>query len=149
MSVSYFLLITLVGTVAEGPGIHNKSVLDKRHRKKKNNGMQLLVPEEGALRLTETVKDSSGSVVSSNEFSATLFTIFRPRITCNHVLNITNAGAGPVTVDATFGYIPFISAPLSEESQLLAIVDLSSLSAIIPGGLLLTAIGFIQSSPEW
>src|SRR5919197_1669392 len=76
---------------------------------------------EGVVRLIETVKDPSGTVVSSNEFSANLFTTFQPQSTGNHILNITNAGARPVAIDATFGYIPFITgaAPpnLDEGSQ--------------------------------
>jgi hypothetical protein len=99
---------------------------------------------EGVVRLIETVKDPSGTVVSNNEFSANLFTTFQPQTTGNHVLNITNAGAGPVAIDATFGYMPFIMAPASnsgEGGQPVPGVDLSSLSVIITGGVL-TAIGF-------
>jgi hypothetical protein len=100
---------------------------------------------EGLLRLIETVKDSSGNVVSSNEFSANLFTTFRPQNTGNHILNITNAGSAPATINAMFGYLPFITAPApstSEEgSQPIPGVDLSSLSVVITGGVL-TAIGF-------
>ena len=99
---------------------------------------------EGVVRLIETVKDQSGNVVSSNEFSANLFTTFQPQNTGNHILNITNAGARAVTIDATFGYMPFITAPAStseEGGQPLPGVDLSSLSVVITGGVL-TAIGF-------
>jgi hypothetical protein len=100
---------------------------------------------EGVVRLIETVKDPSGTVVSNNEFSANLFTTFQPQNTGNHILNITNAGAGTVTIDATFGYMPFITAPAStsedEGGQPLPGVDLSSLSVVITGGVL-TAIGF-------
>jgi hypothetical protein len=99
---------------------------------------------EGVVRLIETVKDPSGIVVSSNEFSANLFTTFQPQNTGNHVLNITNAGARPVTIDATFGYMPFITSAAStseEGGQPIPGVDLSSLSVVIAGGVL-TAIGF-------
>jgi hypothetical protein len=100
---------------------------------------------EGVVRLIETVKDPSGTVVSSNEFSANLFTTFQPQNTGNHILNITNAGARPVTIDATFGYMPFITAPApatsDEGGQPLPGVDLSSLSVVITGAVL-TAIGF-------
>jgi uncharacterized membrane protein len=99
---------------------------------------------EGVVRLIETVKDSSGTVVSNNEFSANLFTTFQPQTTGNHVLNITNAGAAPVTIDAMFGYMPFITAaspPSGAGGQPLPGVDLSSLSVIIVGGVL-TTIGF-------
>ena len=99
---------------------------------------------EGVVRLIETVKDPSGSVVSNNEFSANLFTTFQPQNTGNHILNITNAGVAPVTIDATFGYMPFITAatPSSGQGgQPLPGVDLSSLSLVIVGGVL-TTIGF-------
>jgi uncharacterized membrane protein len=100
---------------------------------------------EGVVRLIETVKDQSGNVVSSNEFSANLFTTFRPQNTGNHILNITNAGAAPVTINAMFGYLPFITAPASTSDggggQPIPGVDLSSLSIVITGGVL-TAIGF-------
>jgi hypothetical protein len=100
---------------------------------------------EGVVSLIETVKDQSGNVVSSNEFSANLFTTFRPQNSGNHILNITNAGSAPVTINAMFGYLPFITAPASTSDggggQPIPGVDLSSLSIIITGGVL-TAIGF-------
>jgi hypothetical protein len=100
---------------------------------------------QGVVRLIETVKDPSGTVVSNNEFSANLFTTFQPRSTGNHILNITNAGAGPVTIDATFGHMPFITsaAPPNPNmaGQPIPGVDLSSLSVVIAGAVL-TTIGF-------
>ena len=99
---------------------------------------------QGVVRLIETVKDSSGAVVSNNEFSVNLFTTFQPQSTGNHILNITNAGAAPVTINAMFGYMPFVTAPASasdEGSQPLPGVDLSSISVVITGGVL-TTIGF-------
>ncbi len=107
-------------------------------------------PTEGVVvRLIETVKDPFGTIVSANEFSANLFTTFQPQNTGNHILNITNAGEAPVAIDATFGYMPFITAasPPSTQSgeigggQPLPGVDLSSLSFVITGGVL-TTIGF-------
>ena len=99
---------------------------------------------QGVVRLIETVKDPSGSVVSNNEFSANLFTTFQPQNTGNHILNITNAGVSPVTIDAMFGYMPFITSatpPSEQGGQPLPGVDLSSLSLVIVGGVL-TTIGF-------
>jgi hypothetical protein len=101
---------------------------------------------EGVVRLIETVKDPSGTVVSSNEFSVNLFTTFQPQNTGSYILNITNAGARAVIIDATFGYMPFITAPASpasdeEGGQPLPGVDLSSLSIVVTGGVL-AAIGF-------
>jgi hypothetical protein len=100
---------------------------------------------QGVVRLIETVKDPSGIVVSNNEFSANLFTTFQPQSTGDHILNITNAGEAPVTIDAMFGYIPFIttaSTPSEQGGQPIPGVDLSSLSLVIVGGVL-TTIGFL------
>ena len=99
---------------------------------------------QGVVRLIETVKDPSGIIVSNNEFSANLFTTFQPQNTGDHILNLTNAGGAPVTIDAMFGYIPFITAastPSEQGGQPLPGVDLSSLSLVIVGGVL-TTIGF-------
>jgi uncharacterized membrane protein len=99
---------------------------------------------QGVVRLIETVKDPSGIVVSNNEFSANLFTTFQPQSAGDHILNITNAGEAPVTIDAMFGYIPFIttaSTPSEQGGQPIPGVDLSSLSLVIVGGVL-TTIGF-------
>ncbi len=99
---------------------------------------------EGVVRLIETVKDSFGTVVSNNEFSVNLFTTFQPQTTGNHILNITNAGAAPVTINAMFGYMPFITAaspPSEVGSQPLPGVDLSRITIIKKNGIL-TTIGF-------
>jgi hypothetical protein len=100
---------------------------------------------QGVVRLIETVKDPSGIVASTNEFSANLFTTFQPQNTGSYILNITNAGAAPVTIDAMFGYMPFITAasppPSGQVSQPIPGVDLSSLSLVIAGGVI-TTIGF-------
>lgn len=102
---------------------------------------------QGVVRMIETVRDQSGTVVSSNEFSANLFTTFQPQSTGSHILNLTNAGATPVTINAMFGYMPFItttSPPSTSEqvAQPIPGVDLSSLSIVIVGGAL-TTIGFL------
>jgi hypothetical protein len=106
---------------------------------------QLQLPrEQREARLIETVKDPSGTVVSSNEFSANLFTTFQPQNTGNHILNITNAGARNVTIYGIFGYMPLLTAAssLEEEGQLaLPGLDLSTFSGVIVGGIL-TTIGF-------
>jgi hypothetical protein len=101
--------------------------------------------EQGQMRLIETVKDPSGGIVSSNEFSSDLFTTFQPQNTGNHILNITNAGSRPVTIDATFGHMPFITSasptPSEGVGQPLPGVDLSSLFVVITGGIL-AIVGF-------
>jgi hypothetical protein len=107
---------------------------------------QLQLPQgQREARLIETVKDPSGTVVSSNEFSANLFTTFQPQNTGNYILNITNAGASNVTIYGIFGYMPLLTAAssLEEEGQQLALpgLDLSTFSGVIVGGIL-TTIGF-------
>jgi hypothetical protein len=107
---------------------------------------QLQLPrEQREARLVETVKDPSGTVVSSNEFSANLFTTFQPQNTGNHILNITNAAARNVTIYGIFGYMPLLTAAssLEEEGQQLPLpgLDLSTFSGVIVGGIL-TTIGF-------
>lgn len=87
------------------------------------------------IRLIETVKAPSGAIVSTNEFSGNLFTSFRPEQTGNYVLTITNAGTEAVTVDGTFGYMPFVGVVDGQQ------VDFGQLAGIIAGGAL-TAIGF-------
>jgi uncharacterized membrane protein len=99
---------------------------------------------EGLVRLIETVKDPSGAVVSNNEFSVNLFTTFQPQTIGNHILNITNAGTAQVTINAVFGYMPFITAASPSSGQVgqpIPGVDLSSLSVVVTGGIL-TTIGF-------
>jgi hypothetical protein len=106
---------------------------------------QLQLPQgQREARLIETVKDPSGTVVSSNEFSANLFTTFQPQSTGNHVLNITNAGAKNATIYGIYGYMPVLTAAKSfeEGGQALPYVDLGTFSGVIVGGVL-TAIGFI------
>jgi hypothetical protein len=107
---------------------------------------QLQLPrEQREARLIETVTDPSGTVVSSNEFSANLFTTFQPQNTGNYILNITNAGAKNATIYGIFGYMPLLTAASSlvEGGQVsLPGLDLSSFSGVIVGGVL-TAIGFI------
>jgi hypothetical protein len=107
---------------------------------------QLQLPRaQREAKLVETVIDPSGTVVSSNEFSANLFTTFQPQTTGNHILNITNAGASNVTIYGIFGYMPLLTAASSlvEEDQQLTLpgLDLSTFSGVIAGGIL-TVVGF-------
>jgi uncharacterized membrane protein len=107
---------------------------------------QLQLPrDQREARLNETVTDPSGTVVSSNEFSANLFTTFQPQNTGNYILNITNAAAKNATIYGIFGYMPLLTgaSSLVEGGQLsLPGLDLSTFSGVIVGGVL-TALGFI------
>jgi hypothetical protein len=109
---------------------------------------QLQLPRaQREAKLVETVIDPSGTVVSSNEFSANLFTTLQPQNTGNYILNITNAGASNVTIYGIFGYMPLLTAASSlvdgdQQQQALPGLDLSTFSGVIAGGIL-TVIGFV------
>ncbi len=60
------------------------------------------------IRLKEEVTDPNGRVVSSNEFSNSFFTSFKPEVTGAHTVTISNLGARTVSVSGAFGYMPFI-----------------------------------------
>jgi hypothetical protein len=87
------------------------------------------------MRLVETVIDPAGTTVSRNEFSANLLTAFTPKQVGNHVLIITNVGTDPATIDATFGYMPFIIGDGKGQQQ---VVDFDQM--VIPGAVVV--IGF-------
>jgi hypothetical protein len=88
------------------------------------------------IRLVQTVKDPSGTIVSRNEFSGNFFTTFTPTQPGNYVLTITNTGTEAVTMDGTFGYMPFVSSMANGGQQ--QQVDWKQLSGIIAGGTLVT-----------
>jgi hypothetical protein len=99
--------------------------------------------EEGAsttlrndIRLVETVTSSSGEVASRSEFSGHLFTTFTPEQTGSYVLTINNVGTEQVTIDGTFGYMPFVGMDDGQQ------VNLGQMSGLI-GAATLTAIGFL------
>jgi hypothetical protein len=86
--------------------------------------------------MVETVTDQSGAVVNTNEFSSNFFTTFEPKMPGNYVLRITNTGTEPVTIDGTFGHMPFMTAHNGAQP------DFGKLSGIIAGGAL-SSIGFL------
>jgi hypothetical protein len=96
-----------------------------------NNVMQ----REGIL-LTETVTDPSGAIVNTDEFSRGILTSFTPAQAGSHILTITNVGTEAVTIDGTFGYMPFAGVADGQK------VDFGQLSGII-AGVILTGIGFL------
>jgi hypothetical protein len=59
-------------------------------------------------RLRETVTDPSGKVVSTNEFSGSFITSFKPDIAGDYTVTIINLGTNPVSASGTFGYLPFV-----------------------------------------
>ena len=44
-----------------------------------------------------------------------MFTTLEPQSTCEHILNITNAGASNVTIDGVFGHVPLLTAAVFVE----------------------------------
>ena len=107
---------------------------------------QLLPLERREAILIETVIDPSGTVVSSSEFSANLFTTFQPQNTGEHILNITHAGANNVTIYGIFGHMPVLTAASTFAEgggrPELFDISLSTFSLVIAGGILMV-IGFI------
>jgi hypothetical protein len=69
---------------------------------------QIPATQSSDIRLKEEVTDPNGKVVSSNEFSNSFFTSFKPEVTGVHTVTISNLGTGTVSVSGAFGYMPFI-----------------------------------------
>lgn len=132
---------TLVSEVSVSPGqsIHaTRQVTDTSrplsiaiHIQGITEGNEALLRED--VRLVQAVRDPSGDIVNRNEFSGNLFTSFKPEQAGNHVLTISNVGTRSVTIDSTFGYIPFIDGQQ---------VHFDQLSAVIAGAILIM-IGFL------
>lgn len=94
-------------------------------------------PESANVVLRETVRDESGKIVHTNEFSKDFFTTFKVNTAGKFTLRVSNQGTSPVNVDGIFGYIPF--GFVGENNQ----VDLSPLNGIITG-IALFVIGVIS-----
>ena len=69
---------------------------------------QIPTTQSSDIRLKEEVTDPNGRVVSSNEFSNSFFTSFKPEVTGVHTVTISNLGTRTVSVNGAFGYMPFI-----------------------------------------
>jgi hypothetical protein len=59
-------------------------------------------------RVRETVTDPSGRVVSTNEFSGSFITSFKPDVAGVYTVTMTNIGTNSVSASGTFGYLPFV-----------------------------------------
>jgi hypothetical protein len=75
--------------------------------------------------LRESIRDPNGRIVNTNEFSKDFFTTFKPNMTGEYTLLISNLGPNDVNIDGIFGFIPFVGG----DDQ----VDLSSLNSIVTG----------------
>ncbi|MDQ3909230.1 MAG: hypothetical protein M3232_02340 [Thermoproteota archaeon] len=88
------------------------------------------------LRLKEEVTDPNGRVVSSNEFSNSFFTSFKPEVTGVHTVTISNLGARTVSVNGAFGYMPFIGPDSKPNFDNMIGGGWGGLGMIIAGGAL-------------
>jgi hypothetical protein len=84
--------------------------------------------------LRESIRDPNGRIVNTNEFSKDFFTTFKPNMTGEYTLLISNLGPNDVNIDGIFGFIPFVGG----DDQ----VNLSPLNTIITG-VILFLIGII------
>ena len=92
--------------------------------------------ESANISLRESIQDPGGRVVNTNEFSETFFTTFKPNMTGEYTLSISNLGFSPVNINGVFGFIPFTAGGGNEQ------VILSSLNSIVIG-VILFIIGII------
>jgi uncharacterized RDD family membrane protein YckC len=84
--------------------------------------------------LKETVRNPSGIIMTSNEFSRQFFTTFKPDVTGKYTVTVSNLGNSPVSIGVIAGNIPFIGANNK--------VNFGSLGGIIAGGTLIV-VGII------
>jgi hypothetical protein len=86
--------------------------------------------------LRESIQDPSGRIVNTNQFSEIFFTTFKPNMTGEYTLLISNLGSNPINIDGVFGFIPFTGSGGNEK------VNLSSFNSIVTG-IILFIIGII------
>jgi uncharacterized RDD family membrane protein YckC len=60
--------------------------------------------------LRETVRNSNGLVMTSNEFTKQFFTTFKPDVTGKYTITIRNLGNTPVSIGVLVGNLPFVGA---------------------------------------
>ena len=63
-------------------------------------------PESTNVTLRETVRDPNGRIINTNEFSKDFVTTFKPNITGEYILLISNLGSNNVNIDGIFGLLP-------------------------------------------
>jgi uncharacterized RDD family membrane protein YckC len=81
--------------------------------------------------LRETVRNPTGLVMTSNEFTKQFFTTFEPNMTGKYTITISNLGNTPVSIGALIGNLPFVGA----NNQ----VNINFLGGIIAGIFLIVA----------
>jgi hypothetical protein len=67
------------------------------------------IGQASAANLREVVKDSTGKVLSQNDFSKQFFTTVKPAVPGAYTLLISNLGSAPVRIGALFGSASFVN----------------------------------------
>lgn len=90
-----------------------------------------LHPEQESTNVTlrETVRDPNGKIINTNEFLKDFVTTFKPNMTGEYTLLVSNLGSEDVRVDGIFGFLPLVG----EGNDL---DNLNSVSMIITGVIL-------------
>jgi hypothetical protein len=88
-----------------------------------------------AANLREVVKDSTGKVLSQNDFSKQFFITFNPTVPGAYTLLISNLGSTPLRIAALFGSASFVNDVNHQ-------VNINFFSGII-SGVVLVIIGII------
>jgi hypothetical protein len=81
------------------------------------------------VNLKETVRDPNGKIIHTNEFLKDLVTTFKPNMTGEYTLSVSNLGSEDVKVDGIFGFLPLVGGGNDLD-------NLNSLSMIITGVIL-------------
>lgn len=86
-------------------------------------------PESTNVTLRETVRDPNGRIINTNEFSKDFVTTFKPNITGEYILLISNLGSNNVNIDGIFGFLPLVGGGNDQD-------NINSLNMIITGVIL-------------
>jgi hypothetical protein len=67
--------------------------------------LQYYIPGLESINVTlrESIRDPNGRIVNTNEFSKDFFTTFKPNMTGEYTLLISNLGPNDVNIDRIFG----------------------------------------------
>ena len=84
-------------------------------------------PESTNVTLRETVRDPNGRIINTNEFSKDFVTTFKPNITGEYILLISNSGSNNVNIDGIFGFIPDYSLNMIIAGVILFILGIVTL----------------------
>jgi hypothetical protein len=90
-----------------------------------------LHPEQESTNVTrrETVRDPNGKIIHTNEFLKDFVTTFKPNMTGEYTLLVSNLGSEAMKVDGIFGFLPLVGGGNDLD-------NLNSLSMIITGVIL-------------